>query len=646
MKSSYSLDTSIHPGDDLFHHVNNTWLAANPIPEHESKWGTFMELREKSFTDMRQLVDNLISKPKLTAAEQKIVDFYNSGIQKDTHQTQSLASINELLNKIDTLTDMSKLGEILGYLHRRDVNALWSLYVDLDDKDAQVQVLRIVQGGLVLPDRDYYIEQSPSMQNVRRKYAEFSQKLTDYLSQDIKLDAADAFATESHIAEISWTSAECRNTIRSYNPFDIDTLHQQLPDFNWSSYFKNLGIPDIQKVVVNQTDVIAGVITHCYAMGIESIRDYLKWYVCITYSSKVNTELGDIFFEFFGKIIAGTSTQQLLWKKILIQADSVIGDELGKLYVKAYFPESSRNDILTMVERIRSVYEKRIKDLPWMEENSKQKAIKKLHNMKVLIGHPSQWRSYDALEIKQDNYVGNLIASAVHESDYHLSKVGKKPPREEWHMTPQTVNAYHDPNRLEIVFPAAILQYPFYSPDAHPAANLAGIGYVIGHELTHGFDDQGSLFDEKGELQPWLSDTEKERFMEAAAVIKKSADDFEVVPGVHMIGDLIIGEAIADLGGAELAWEALQDGLQDGSIPRTDDTGLPAEKIFFYSLATVERQHDRPEYATEMAKTDPHPDSRFRVNGVVTHMDAYYSVFDVRQGHALYRSKKSRARIW
>ncbi|MCA9349326.1 M13 family metallopeptidase, partial [Candidatus Saccharibacteria bacterium] len=335
-----------------------------------------------------------------------------------------------------------------------------------------------------------------------------------------------------------------------------------------------------------------------------------------------------------------------LWKRLLIAADSAVGELLGEMYVASVFPETSKHTILEMVEKIRDVYSKRISNLDWMSPKSQKIAISKLNNIKVRVGYPDKWRDYSHLKIDRYNFIGNLLAAAEHDTKYSLDKVGKRPPIEEWHMTPQTVNAYHDPNRLEIVFPAAILQYPFFDPNSHYAANLAGIGYVIGHEFTHGFDDQGSLFDANGELKPWMTKSEKQSFHLRSKYIRESANNFEVIDGVFMIGDLVIGEAIADLGGAELAWQVLQNELSAGAISHTDSNGLDAEHVFFYALATVERQNESAESALQAAKSDPHPDPRFRVNGIVPHMDAFYNVFEISPNDRLYRAPKTRSKIW
>lgn len=646
MKHAYHLDTTVSPNDDFFAYVNNHWLKNNPIPDSETKWGTFYELRELAWSNTHALVEKLKKTGPSTHGEQLIVNFFLAGETRDEHQGLSRKSLEGLLAQIDKLSKKEELGALLGHLHKLDITAFWNLYVDLDDKDSSVQVLRLVQGGLSLPDRDYYLENSQRMKEVRSKYVHFADQFDARFDLASKEDFKTCQGIEKSLAEWSWTAAACRDSVKSYNKVTMTDLCTNYPSINWQDYFTGLGLQNTNHLVVNQLDFFAKLEDLFMEASLNDIKSYLKWHTLLAYAGKLNGQLSELFFSFFGTVLTGAKVQKPLWKRLIIMADSAIGEELGRLYVSEHFPESSKQQVLDMVEDIRDVYARRIKALDWMEANSKDKALTKLANMKVLIGYPNEWRDYSKLQLSPNNFVGNAIAAASHESEFHLSKVGNKPPVEEWHMTPQTVNAYHDPNRLEIVFPAAILQYPFFDPDSHPAENLAGIGYVIGHELTHGFDDQGGLFDEKGELNPWLSDSEKSAFAAAAEIIKEEANQFEVVPGVTMIGDLVIGEAIADLGGAEFAWQALTEKLASGEISPKNKAGIPAEELFFYGLATVERGHDRDESAIEQAKTDPHPDSRFRVNGVVTHMDSFYDIFNAKKGDSLYKDPADRARIW
>ncbi len=632
---THIFDTTLRPQDDFFGYVNNNWLRNNPIPRTETSWGTFYVLRDESWKAVHKIVKELEKTDALSLSHDQTVlkQFFASALQYEKNGTEHLASIAALLEDIDAATP-DTLASLLGTLHRQKINVFWTFYVLSDDKDSSNQVLRFYQSGLSLPNRDYYLERSERMAGFRAAYKTYFMGMKQALPSLSIGKWTDIWRAEKKLARASWTDVALRDVRKNYTKLTLQMLYEECPGFDWGAYFAALGWKNpSDDLVADQFAYLRSVIELLNIESFEAVKSYLKWHAVNSYVSWLSKETAELAFDFYSRTLSGQKAMKPLWKRATLLADRlVIGEALGREYAARHFPESSKQAVTDLVEDIRKAYHTRIDRLTWMSEVTKQRAHAKLDNIRVFVGYPTVWKDLSKLAFSADNVIRNITQAAEFDTEFELSKVGKKPADEEWEMNAHTVNAYNHPNRLEIVFPAAILQPPFYSPAASHAENLGGIGAVIGHEFTHGFDDQGCEFDEQGNTNPWQSKEERVAFDKLAQNIVRQADAFETVPGTFLQGKLILGEAIADIGGLALAVEALEDKSKLQEL--------------FVNFAACECGHTTPERAVELAKIDPHPPSKFRVNCVVNHNDAFYKTYDVTSSDELYLPSEDRARIW
>jgi putative endopeptidase len=638
-----TFDKNLRPQDDYFGYINNTWFKSNPIPPNESVWGTFHVLRDKSSKAIKEIVDDLskTSDDSLTHSQKLIKTFFSTAMSFSGYKDNHLKALDIELQKIRDIKDKSQLSYYLGHAHRYNFASFWSTYVSVDDKNSQIQVLRVHQGGLGLPNRDYYLDNNARMKDIRKEYGVYFQAVHNLIPKHSPNIWNSIFDIELKLAKSSWTDIKLRDVNKNYTRLTITELQSRFPRFNWLEYFKGLGWEKPNNnIVIDQPSFIDDVLDIIDEHSMKEIKEYLSWHVVNSLLDWIDEATAKISFEFYGKVINGKVENNPLWKRIVLQADElIIGETLGREYATRYFPESSKKAVLEMVEDIRSAYHKRIDKVTWMKEPTKKRAHQKLDNIRLLIGYSSTWRNLNKMEFGNKNHLANILAARSFETDIELAKVGKKPPFEDWQMNAHTVNAYHDPNQLVICFPAAILQPPFYDPSASYATNLGGIGSVIGHEFTHGFDDQGAEFDEHGNAVRWQTKTEQKAFKTIANNIVKQADAYEVLPGIFLKGELVLGEAIADIGGLELATEALH--------AKTDIKDInEALRELLVNFAIAERGIQREEHLMRQAKTDPHPPSRFRINCVVPHVDAFYEAYNVAPNDKLYLPPEERVHIW
>jgi len=638
-----TFDKTLRPQDDYFGYVNNTWLKNNPIPPNESVWGTFYVLRDKSSNAISEIIDQLSNTPDDNLAyDQKLVKtFFSTAMSFLDYRNNHLKTLDIELQKIRDIKDKNQLSYYLGHMHRYNFTSFWSNYVSVDDKNSQIQVLRVHQGGLCLPNRDYYIDNTARMKDIRKKYETYFQTVHNLIPEYSPNIWNGIFDIELKLAKSSWTDIKLRDVNKNYTRLTIKELQSRFPRFNWLEYFKGLGWKKPNNnIVIDQPSFIDNVLDILDEHSLDEIKEYLSWHVVNSLLDWIDEAAAKISFDFYGKVINGKIENNPLWKRIVLQADElIIGETLGREYATRYFPESSKKAVLEIVGDIRFAYHKRIDKVAWMKEPTKKRAHQKLDNIRLLIGYPSTWRNLNKLKFCNNNHLANILSARSFETDIELAKIGQKPPLEDWQMNTHTVNAYHDPNQLVICFPAAILQPPFYNPDASYATNLGGIGAVIGHEFTHGFDDQGAEFDEHGNAAMWQTKAEQKAFKMIANNIVKQADAYEVLPGIFLKGELIIGEVIADIGGLELATEALR--------AKTDIKDInEALRELFVSSATAERGTQREEYLVRQVKTDPHPPSRFRINCVVPHVDDFYKAYNIAPSDKLYLPPEERVHIW
>lgn len=628
-------DKGIRPQDDYFGYVNNPWLKRHPIPDTETMWGTFYELRDASARAVDNIVKELRRTPekKLSHDQRLLRSFFDAALTYQRHAAAHTASLERLLGTIHGIKNGEDLAHALGLLHRLSISVFWTLYVALDDKDSSNEVLRFYQSGLNLPNRDYYLERSPRMAIFRRAYAAYYAAVKS--TSAFKLGPwTRVWRVEKRLAEVSWTDVALRDVHNNYTRLSLAKLEKDIPSFDWDAYWCGVGWQrPSDNIVADQYTFVKSCVSLLNELPLADIKAYMSWCVVNSLCSWVSSDLTNLSFDFYGHTLGGQQTIKPLWKRAVLLADrTIIGEALGREYAARHFPETSKQAVSSIVEDIRRAYHSRIDALNWMTETTKQRAHTKLDNMRVFVGYPSVWKDLSHLQFSPDNVIENLLAAHAYSQDLELAKVGNPPADEEWEMNAHTVNAYNHPNRLEIVFPAAILQSPFYDPKASCAANLGGIGAVIGHEFTHGFDDQGCEFDEHGNAVAWQTASERRAFDRLADLVVTQANAFETVPGTFLKGKLILGEAIADIGGLTLAVQALDD-----------PTALPD---LFTNFAACECGHSTEQRAIELAKTDPHPPARFRVNCVVNHIDSFYSTYDVQPTDQLFIPKKRRSAIW
>jgi putative endopeptidase len=644
-----AFDSSVRPQDDFFGYVNNPWLAAHPIPDTETRWGTFMILRDEAWANMRTLYEGLIDADvKQGTIEQQARDLYYTGMHFDDLEAAHLTRIAAYLQEIDDVTDLSSLSGLLGKLEAMGVPGLWRTIVDTDNEDASRHIMRLEQPSLSLPDRDYYLEDTKKMKAIRQAYEHHALKVCEYVPH--LTDQAMAFWSTTWQVELDFATQSrsrilLRDVKKNYNRQPFSALARDYNAVDWDAYAAGLGWKTGADISVDQPEFFSYIDAQLKTRPLEDWKTYLKWRLVMTYCSRISNRFADLQFEFFGRVLTGAQEIMPLWKRVVLNIDNAIGEGVGRLYAEKHFPESSKQQVRSLVEIVRATYAQRITELDWMSEATKKLALEKLANIKVLIGYPDMWRDYTSLAIGRTSYLDNLIAAEQFDTAYYLAKLDQPTSRDDWFMYPQTVNAYNDPGRLVICFPAAILQKPFFDPAAHIAVNMGGIGTVIGHELTHGFDDQGCLFDAHGNVKTWQTAKERAAFAKRAQLIIDHADHFEVLPGLCMKGKLVIGESIADLGGVEIAYAALQQQLHGDLDGKTVD-GLSLSQLFFVSYAATECSHSREERLREQTVSDPHPNERFRVNGILSHVDAFYQAFSVIADDALYRTSQDRAKIW
>ncbi len=642
------LNSTVRPQDDFFSYVNKKWLEANPVPETESRWGSFNVLREEVTSHMHTIYQDLQDTPQTEGSvEQQARDFYFTATHFTELKDANLKVLDRYFTQIDQITNLTELSHLLGTLSGGIGPSIWRVIVDVDNKDSKQHVLRLQQGGLTLPSRDYYLEETKKMVDVRNAYKKYCQKVISFLPQlaaDFNQLWSTVYSLEFDLANHSRSSVELRDINRNYNPTSLSKLTQRYQQIDWSVYAKALGWDMQGSLTVDQPEFMKFVNLQLQTRSLDEWKLYLKWRLATCYLGYISEEAAEIQFDFFGKILSGKQEMQPTWKRAVTTIDACMGDNVGKLYAKNHFSPEAKKQVLAIVEEVREAYAARINRLDWMSDATKTYAQQKLHNMSVLIGYPDEWRDFSKLTIDRTSYLENIISTLIFESQSKLQKLLKPTSRNEWFMSPQTVNAYHDPNRLVICFPAAILQAPFFDPKAPLAVNMGGIGTVIGHELTHGFDDQGCQFDAEGNVRDWQTTEERIAFTKKARMIIEQADAWQVLPDLKMKGDLVIGEAIADLGGLEIALEALKTHIPDVTQPVLGS--FTHQQLFFIGYATTECGASRPEMTRMVTLTDPHPHETFRVNGMLKNIDDFYTTYGLTSSDELYLPKSDRAFIW
>jgi putative endopeptidase len=642
------IDHSVRPQDDFYHYANGGWLKKNKIPADESRWGSFIILRYKAEHDLKEIVEGLPSKHATKGSEEQLVgDLYRSGMDMKTRNKLKAKPLDPFRKEIAAISTTNDLLALIARFHKLGIAVPWGTLVDQDSKNSARYALHMYQSGLGLPDRDYYIKDEPEFMRVREAYKKHLVcifRLLGYSVDESVRRTNVVMDIETRLAKVSMDKVDARDADKVYNKRTVAELQKQVPQVAWAAYFKRAGIPAMPYVIAMQPDFLKAAGKLLTTIPLDDWKVYLEWHLVDDASGFLSNDFVKANFA-FSQVLSGSKKIKPLWRRTLSVVNGSLGEALGKIYVKKHFDPAKKRKMDVLVSDLFAVYAERIKGLDWMSGATKKKALAKLKTMQRKIGYPRKWKSYKGLEIKPTDYFGNILRVTEYERRREMKKLVRKSiDRDEWFMYPQTVNAYFHPTMNEIVFPAAILQPPFFNFDADDAFNYGGIGAVIGHEITHGFDDQGAKFDHKGNLKMWWTPADKKKFEQKGKVIVKQYDAFTVADGVHVNGGLTLGENIADLGGLVIGYEAYQRHLR--KTGRKDIAGLTPEQRFFLGFAQAEQELVRPEAIKTRTLTDPHSPAEYRINGPLAHFTPFYEAYGVKKGDKLYREPKDRAHIW
>lgn len=641
------IDASVRPQDDFFQYASGHWMKRNPIPKEEARWGSFTMLRHTTDTQLQTLLEKVAKKKQVAVGspEQMIRDLYRSGIDLEHRSSLGITPLREMLERIERMTTPQDVVRTIAHLECIGSGGIWGVGIDQDMKNSEQYILYLGQGGLGMPDRDYYLNDDEESKRVRTAYEKYLTRLLSLAGRGkaARQEAACVLELETALAKISMKKEDLRDVDKTYHKKTLEELSALAPTIEWTEYFALLGARPAE-VVVMQPKFVIGAERLLHKYPIESWRTYLRTHLIADFSSLLTPELEKESFAFYGTVLSGTRQMKPLWRRILRIVNGGLSELFGELYVKEYFPKEARTRVEHIVDDLFRAYEARIKNLDWMSPSTKTKAIKKLHQMHRKLGYPRKWKSYRGLRIDPADLVGNVMRVNAYEHRRALRRLEKPVDHDEWFMSPQTVNAYCSFGLNDIVFPAAILQHPFFDLSADDAFNYGAIGSVIGHEITHGFDDQGCKFDGHGNRHTWWTPTDSARFKKKAQRLVKEFNGYEVESGLTVNGQLTLGENIADLGGISIAFDAYQ--LHLAKTGRKDIDGFTPEQRFFLGYAATEREQERPEFRKTQVLTDPHSPSRFRVNGPLSNLPEFYTAFGVARGDKLYREPKERAKVW
>ncbi|MDP4205571.1 MAG: M13 family metallopeptidase [Bacteroidota bacterium] len=641
------LDTTANPADDFDAYANGGWKKNNPLPADRSRYGCFDQLDELGERQVRDLVKEIsASKQESGSVGQKIADFYNSGMDTVRIEKEGINPLKPYLDKIDAIKDIAGVQAKIAELQSMGIYPGFAIYAAPDARNSSLQVTQIDQGGIGMPDRDYYT-------NTDARSAELRKAYMNYLNVALKLsgEPTDAAARkadiimkmETRLAKASLTRLEQRDPIKTYNKLEIAKLSSVAPAFDWNRYFDARGIKNPGFVIASHPAFFTEFSKMFKDVSVEDWKIYLKWNVINDLATYLGKDFEAAHFDFFGKAMTGQQVMRPRWKRVLNTTSSALSEAIGQKYVAKYFPPEAKERMIKLVNNLKGALGERIKNSPWMSEATKKKAIEKLEAMVVKVGYPDKWRDYSGLDVKKDAYVLNVIRSSKFEVAYNLNKINKPVDKTEWEMPPQMVNAYYNPLANEIVFPAAILQPPFFFLNGDDAVNYGAIGVVIGHEMTHGFDDQGRLFDKNGNLTDWWTKEDADRFNQRAKVLSDQFDKFIVLNDVHADGKLTTGENIADLGGLNISFTALKK-LLSGNEEKID--GFTPQQRFYLAFAHVWAQNIRDKEILRRTKEDVHSLGRFRVLGPLRNLPEFQNAFGVKPGNKMYLPESERAFIW
>lgn len=644
-----NMDKSVKPGDDFFTYAGGTWMKNNPVPAKETRWGSFNILRDFNANAVNKVIETAVADKKAApgSVTKRVADFYSAGMDTVTIEKRGYTPIKNMLQEV---ADIDSKAGIQKMIARMRVNgagsALYGFSVGQDRKNVEVMIPQLSQGGTTLPDRDYYLKndgRNSQIQDAYKKYIATLFTLTGTPTADAQQQALIVFNLEKQLAAAQMSRVEMRDAYKTYNKFQLDELSKTTAGINWREVLADLKIKKEDTILVNNPAFFKEVAAMMNTVSLNDWKTYLQWNILKSAAPYLSKSFVDASFA-FNQVVSGQRTQTPRWERMSLLTDGSIGELLGQLYVKEYFTPAAKVRMGELVSNLRKAFAVRINNLDWMSAETKVKALAKLAAFRPKIGYPDKWRNYDGLAINANTYFENIKNVGKWNYNYMIGQLGKPVDRERWGMTPPTVNAYYNATLNEIVFPAGILQFPFFDPKADDALNYGGIGAVIGHEMSHGFDDNGSKYDADGTLRNWWTDEDRSKFDAKTKTLAKQFDDYTVQDSIHVNGKLTLGENIGDLGGLNVAYEAFKMTPQGKSSATID--GFTPDQRFFLAWAQVWRGNTLPQTEAQLIITDTHSPGQFRTIGAPVNMDAWYNAFNVKEGDKLYKKPEDRIRIW
>lgn len=648
------MDLNTSPSEDFFTYVNGTWVKNTDIPADRTRWGSFDELRKNTDDDVMSILNEAVENKNLAvnSDESKAVNLYKAILDTVSRNKLGITPLMPYLMKIDQTNNVKEIMTLMSELKTEINLGFFGSYVGADAKNSNKNVVYIGTGSLGLPDRDYYVSEKADNKEKREKYQLHVSKMFQLIGESEKNAeeiASRILQLETKMAKATLDRVERRDRRKTYNPMSVKDLQNLMPSNNWSSYFSKIGLNSIDSVVVSQPKYLIELESIFKTNPIQDLKNYMKWAALRGSADVLSTIIEKANWEFYGKILTGAVKQRPIKERALISVNGVLGEALGKLYVEKKFPAEAKEKAQAMITNIFKAYENRIAKLPWMTPQTKANALLKLKKFRVKIGYPDKWKDYSELQIPSPENGGSLfelnVAISKWNSKKNIEKLGKPVDKEEWGMSPQTVNAYYSPTNNEIVFPAAILQPPFYNYKADEAVNYGGIGGVIGHEISHGFDDSGSRYNADGNLINWWSDEDLKQFTSLGDALADQYSALQPLPGIFVDGKFTLGENIGDLGGVNASFDGLQLYLKEKGNPGLID-GFSPEQRFFISWATIWRSKMRDEALKNQVKTDPHSPGMYRAYVPLQNIDSFYEAFNIKKGNKMFIAPEQRVKIW